>query len=899
MKHLLLRFISGIFLLLFLSLGNNESFAQNLAPQPFATSSYAIDANGILYSFGANTAGQLGDGTANEQHVPISVPFPTGVTAWTAVAGGAGHTLAIGNDGSIYSWGDNSLGQLGLGSITSYNSPQKVAFPTGVTSWTAVAAGAYYSLAVGNDGNLYTWGSNVYGQLGIGSTTDAHVPTLVSLPNGVTGWTKIIGAGAFNSLAVGNDGNLYVWGYYGYNELPLGALSGNQLTPVKVPLPDGVTGWKAVAGGIYYTLAIGNDGNIYSCGYNTNGQLGIGYPHASPNTFVKAILPTGITGWKAVTCGVQHTLAIGNDDNLYTCGNNAYGQLGLGNNADTATFQKVALPSGVTSWKAIAGGYFYSLAVSNDDNLYSCGQNTNGELGINNTSNQSSFTQVLGVGGTGYLVLGIPPSNPVLLSPENHATNQQTSLTLKWAKTATATGYQCQVSTDPEFKSNIVVNDSTLTDTLDAVTGLGNSTTYYWRVRAYNNAGIGLFSVIDTFTTIAQAPDKPVIVWPLNNAVNLPSIDTLKCTKANGASQYNWQVRTDLNFSSLNNFVVNDTTNDTLKVVTLVSGTKYYWQVRSLNPSAASGFAGPDSFTVMSAPAIAPVLLVPVNNAIDQRTDTLIMKWNKVSSASGYECQLSDDMLFTTLIVTKDQTADTTFTFTNLQNLHKYYWRVRAFNAGGMGSFSSIDSLTTIIGVPSVPLLVSPVHATGVVLNPTFVWKAAARAETYRLQVSADSHLDSLGAFVSAVLDTALADTTIQITPILAANTKYYWHVNAINNGGVSGYSNAPLYYFTTGTGLDAVEGQNETPKEFALSQNYPNPFNPTTEIRYSIPKSAMVYIKVYDLLGQEVTTLVNHEQKPGYYTVSFNASKLASGIYIYRLQANDFTSTKKMILLK
>ena len=91
----------------------------------------------------------------------------------------------------------------------------------------------------------------------------------------------------------------------------------------------------------------------------------------------------------------------------------------------------------------------------------------------------------------------------------------------------------------------------------------------------------------------------------------------------------------------------------------------------------------------------------------------------------------------------------------------------------------------------------------------------------------------------------------------------------------------------------------NQTPTVFSLSQNYPNPFNPSTVIKYSIPQSGFVTLKVYNLLGQEVVTLVNQEQKTGNYNVNFDASKLASGVYMYRIQAGDFSLTKKMTLLK
>jgi hypothetical protein len=93
-------------------------------------------------------------------------------------------------------------------------------------------------------------------------------------------------------------------------------------------------------------------------------------------------------------------------------------------------------------------------------------------------------------------------------------------------------------------------------------------------------------------------------------------------------------------------------------------------------------------------------------------------------------------------------------------------------------------------------------------------------------------------------------------------------------------------------------------PKEFSLEQNYPNPFNPATKIRYSVPQEVKreksnVILKVYDILGSEVATLVNEQKEPGYYEVDFNASSIASGMYVYRLTAGKYISTKKMLLIK
>ena len=98
---------------------------------------------------------------------------------------------------------------------------------------------------------------------------------------------------------------------------------------------------------------------------------------------------------------------------------------------------------------------------------------------------------------------------------------------------------------------------------------------------------------------------------------------------------------------------------------------------------------------------------------------------------------------------------------------------------------------------------------------------------------------------------------------------------------------------------LVSVKSDVQSPTKFVLFNNFPNPFNPTTTIKYEIPKTVNVSLKVYDILGREVQILINQEQKPGFYEVPFGNDDLASGIYFYRLQAGDFIQTKKMILLK
>ena len=154
----------------------------------------ARTASGKVYAWGYNNDGQLGNGKETTPTTPIQVPLPSGVTA-TGIAAGGYHSMAIGSDGKLYAWGLNSSGQIGNGTLTTETSPVVVSLPTGVTA-TGIAAGLYHSLAIGSDGKLYTWGYNTDGELGHGGTTNLALPRAVlSLP----GTPTTVGAGLYQS----------------------------------------------------------------------------------------------------------------------------------------------------------------------------------------------------------------------------------------------------------------------------------------------------------------------------------------------------------------------------------------------------------------------------------------------------------------------------------------------------------------------------------------------------------------------------------------------------------------------------------------------------------------------------------------------------------------------------
>jgi hypothetical protein len=207
---------------------------------------------------------------------------------------------------------------------------------------------------------------------------------------------------------------------------------------------------------------------------------------------------------------------------------------------------------------------------------------------------------------------------------------------------------------------------------------------------------------------------------------------------------------------------------------------------------------------------------------------------------------------------------------------------------------------------------------TGNALSPTIVSDSL----TFYLTGQGPTYPDSLMILVSTstanpdsfslVLDYVLAppDDYHRFTyPLPNAPNRYIAFRYLIYDGGPAGTSSDNIYldnvritrYDSTGTGVGDPTGPvaGLIPKVFALSQNYPNPFNPMTTIKYDLPKDARVTLTIYDLLGRRVATLVDEEQRAGYRSVAWNGANVASGVYLYRIQAGEFTQTRRMLLLK
>lgn len=317
-----------------------------------------------------------------------------------------------------------------------------------------------------------------------------------------------------------------------------------------------------------------------------------------------------------------------------------------------------------------------------------------------------------------------------------------------------------------------------------------------------------------------------------------------------------------------------------------ISSDQYYYLVTALDQNNnESGMSN----TIMLTPPPAPQLLSPQDLAGKQR-DTLNLSWNHVENHIFYNMQVAADSEFSEIVIDEPGMADSFLVLTDLLGQEVYYWHISTSNAGGTGDYSDAFSFTT--GFPVIPDLATPANSTAdVPLETTLIWYEADSAKTYRIQLSTSETFFSR----LMVLDTVLEDTLVTIED-LRSFTVYYWRTLAINEYGSSTWSE-PFAFRTID--ISSIEEEISRPLVYDLQQNYPNPFNPVTTIEYTVAEPGYISLKVYDILGRTVASLVSGEQSAGRYKVSFDASNFPSGVYIYQLVSKDVRLSRKMMVIK
>ena len=343
--------------------------------------SLAVKSDGTVWGWGQDTLGQLGNGSFTGSSSPVQAS----ITSVVAVAAHADNSLALKSDGTVWAWGDNTYGQLGNGgSVLWSTTPVQVNSQSSVVS---IAAGAGHALAAQANGTVWSWGDNEYGQLGNGTGANSSTPLLV--PN-LLGAVSVA-AGESHSIVLKYDGSVWAFGLNSYGQLGNGT-NANSATPVAV---TGLSTVVAIAAYGWHSLAVKSDGTVWAWGYNVYGQLGNG-------TTSDSTIPVQVSGVGAATRpagGGDHSLTVNSGGTLSGWGWNSVGQLGNGGSGVGLFSSTPTAVSNLTGVSESTAGWAHSLGLKSDGTLWSWGDNEYGQLGDGTLANRSIPVQVSGISG--------------------------------------------------------------------------------------------------------------------------------------------------------------------------------------------------------------------------------------------------------------------------------------------------------------------------------------------------------------------------------------------------------------------------------------------------------------------------------------------------------------------
>lgn len=354
----------GFYILIFLlsaaGYGYGQCWQQVSAGSGF---SIGLKTDGTLWAWGYNFYGQLGIGNTTNQIVPVQVGSSND---WQMVSAGNNHVHAIKTDGTLWGWGFNGNGQLGTGGYGQFLSPIQIGTDN---DWQFISAGMVFSMAIKTDGTLWGWGENASGQVGVPG------PLLYLTPQQVgtaTNWQTVSARNSTHTLAIKADGTLWAWGENSVGQLGTGDNS-NRYSPAQIGT---ATDWQAVNASYYCSHAIKTDGTLWSWGSNDDGQLGIGN-NTDSNIPVQEI--TLATDWQSVSGGQTQCQATKTDNTLWFWG------FGITGDGSTVTNTPEQVGTG-NNWQLVTTFWNHTFAQQPGNTSWAWGDNYYGELGDGTTN---------------------------------------------------------------------------------------------------------------------------------------------------------------------------------------------------------------------------------------------------------------------------------------------------------------------------------------------------------------------------------------------------------------------------------------------------------------------------------------------------------------------------------
>lgn len=652
--------------------------------------------------------------------------------------------------------------------------PIQTVVPTTTTlQWSVVPNADSYGVQVSTVANFASTnlnqtniGSNSYAISGLSAGTTYYWRVKAAKPNDTTAYSVV---SSFNTIP------------------PAPGSAPSLATPADGAVNQQVSltlGWGSAAGANAYRLQLATDNTFNAVTYD---QANIGSTSHAPS----GLLNNTTYYWR-VSAGNEGGYSSFSSSRSFTTLPDVPASPALSVPIAGATNQSTGFS---ISWNTVSGASHYGLQIATDSLFTAMTVNQDSLVGtsavISGLANNSVYYwRVRGINVAGYGPFSSPrqfetisniPAAPGLVAPAHAALNIPLATTLSWNAVSAANSYSVQVSTDSLFSTTVADLQGISLTTFD-LQGLSPDSIYYWRVRGTGVGGAGAYSTTRSFATIPASPSAPILALPADGDINRPMALAVIWNNRSGALTYHLEFSSDGTFAThlIDSIGIADTT---FTLTGLSQNTTYYWRISGEN-AGGTGPASPiRSFTTLPPPPGAPVLALPSDGGVHQPT-TPILSWNSTLLAGTYRLLLSTDSTFATSLHDQSGLTDTTFVGTGLSLGTRYFWKVSSTNAGGTGPFSVTRSFTTLPVVPAVPVLATPVHAsTDQALSLSVTWNVVPGADSYHVQVSADSLFSTFVADQSGIAVTSLALNG------LTTSTSYYWRVNATNVSGTSAYS--------------------------------------------------------------------------------------------------------------